>query len=380
MEKITDSSVADANEQVVESKPVGTLAAMRDRLTDRVSSFINKLKGVIKPRFREKLSTLTISQWFYFAAFICLLSFVDDIDETDNGLYLVEILAGIGMLREFLHLFHQVWQKILGKGFILVLYAGTANFALAVSAIKINAIAGIEPSPFIFTLGFTTLIMLPFWLTVATVAFFSIALICVNLWILISILLRIVRIKIKVHWEDRSFVFFTMFLRLILIPMVIMTLGLMIKPYAEQIELFDGAAVMFDADQFSPEQIEQIQGASDEEVMALLKEFQTQNVEQHQLLNDKASDPDASSESNSDSESESEPKSSHTRYLDTMVATFIYWFEAYPYSKCLKLPQQRSLIIDENLMLLVEKDKSELGYNFSVQECIPRQSSHQKFN
>lgn len=375
MEKVTDSSLSDANEQVVESKPVGIVATLRNKLIDRVSSLLNKLKGRIKPRFREKMSTLTISQWFYFAAFICLLSFVDDIDEKDNGLYLVGILAGIGMLREFLHLFHQVWQKILGKGFILVLYAGTANFALAVSAIKINAIAGIEPSPFIFTLGFTTLIMLPFWLTVATVAFFSIALICVNLWILISILLRIVRIKIKVHWEDRSFVFFTMFLRLILIPMVIMTLGLMIKPYAEQIELFNGAAVMFDTDKFSPEQIEQISNASEQEVATLLKEFQTQNVKQQQLLNDGASDP--SSESNPDSEPQSEPESNRTRYLDTMVATFIYWFEAYPYSKCLKLPQQRSLIIDENLMLLVEKDKSELGYKFSVQECVARYENHQ---
>lgn len=380
MEKITDRSLSDANEQVVELKPVGKLAALRNRLFGNISALMTKLKIGIKPRFSEKLSTLTISQWFYFAAFICLLSFVDEIDEKDNGLYLVGILAGIGMLREFLHLFHQVWQKILGKGFILVLYAGTANFALAVSAIKINAIAGIEPSPFIFTLGFTTLIMLPFWLTVATVAFFSIALICVNLWILISILLRIVRIKIKVHWEDRSFVFFTMFLRLILIPVVIMTLGLMIKPYAEQIELFNSAAVMLDTDQFSPEQIEQIENAPEEEVFALIKELQAENAKQQQLLNDKQLEPSAESNPSPDGESESEPQSSQTRYLDTMVATFIYWFEAYPYSKCLKLPQQRSLIIDENLMLLVEKDKSELGYKFSVQECIPRQYSHQQIN
>ena len=52
---------------------------------------------------------------------------------------------------------------MLGKGLILVLYAATANFALAISAIEINIITGIEPGPFVFTLGFATLIMLPFW-------------------------------------------------------------------------------------------------------------------------------------------------------------------------------------------------------------------------
>jgi hypothetical protein len=378
MEKMTDSKVNDAGEQVMELKPIGRLQILRDKVFGKIAILLNKLKSRIKPRFREKLSTLTISQWFYFAAFICLISFVDDLDQEDDGLYLVGILAGIGMMREFLHLFHQVWQKLLGKGFILVLYAGTANFALAVSAIKINAIAGIEPSPFIFTLGFTTLLMLPFWLTVATVVFFSAALICINLWILISILLRIIRIKIKVHWEDRSFVFLTMFLRLILIPVVIMTLGLMIKPYADQIEMFNSAAVMLENEKFSPEQIEQIENAREEEVIELIKEFRAQNAEQQKLSDDQ--ELVTSTESNLDNAAESKPKISPTRYLDTMVATFIYWFEAYPYSKCLKLPQQRSLIIDENLMLLVEKDKSELGYKFSVQECIPRKNSHQITN
>jgi hypothetical protein len=379
MEKITDNSVSDANEQVVETKPAGRLTVLLSKLkAGKLAVLLSKLKSGITPSFREKLSSLTISQWFYFVAFICLLSFVNDIDEEDNALYIVGILAGLGMLREFLQLFHRVWQKILGKGLILVLYAGTANFALAVSAIKINAIAGIEPSPFIFTLGFTTLIMLPFWLTVVTVAFFSIALICVNLWLLVSILLRIVRIKIQVHWEDRSFVFLTMFLRLILIPLVIMTLGIMIKPYAKQIEAFNGANNMFTPNQFSSQQLEQIDNAGEEEVIALIKEFRAQNAAQLQLSNDNVSD--SSDESNQASESESKSENNRTRYLDTMVATFIYWFEAYPYSKCLKLPQQRSLIIDENLMLLVEKDNSELGYKFAVQACVPRYENHRPIN
>ena len=373
MEKITSKNALDDNVQAINTRKLNNiLATLSKTLTAKIAAVLDSFKSIVKPRFREKLSTLTISQWFYFIASICLLLFVDDLDGENNGLYLVGILAGIGMIREFLHLFHQVWQKILGKGLILVLYAGTANFAFAVSAIKINAIAGIEPSPFIFTLGFTTLIMLPFWLTVATAIFFSIALICINFWILISILLRLVKINIKFHWEDRSFVFFTMVLRMILIPIVIITLGSIIKPYFQQIAMFNEAVAIFDTGEFSEEQMEQIERVSEEEVLALVEKFQIQNTQQEQENNKASSANDESSPTN-----ESETSQRHQAgYLDIMVATFIYRFEAYPYSMCVKLPTQRSLIIDENLMLLVEKDDSDLGFRFSVQECVPREEYH----
>ncbi len=54
-----------------------------------------------------------------------------------------------------------------------------------------------------------------------------------------------------------------------------------------------------------------------------------------------------------------------------MIANFVFWFETYPNSACIKEQQQRSLIIDENSMLIVEKDDSELGYAFTVKPCIP---------
>jgi hydrogenase-4 membrane subunit HyfE len=51
---------------------------------------------------------------------------------------------------------------MLSKALTLVLCAATTYFALAISALKINLIRGIEPRPFIFTLSFSTLIMLLF--------------------------------------------------------------------------------------------------------------------------------------------------------------------------------------------------------------------------
>lgn len=295
--------------------------------------FKRKLMWFAPSNMREKVRTLTVSQYFYFAGFmVFLLNSGDNYFEQDKFVS-AGVIAGIGLFRELWQLFIRVWDKLLGKGLLLILYAGTANFVLAVSAQKINAVVGIEPSAFIFTLGFTTFLMLPFWLLMSTVVFFSIATVFLNLWLLFSIFLRLVRIKIKVHWEDTSFVFLTMVLRLILIPSVIMTLVFIAKPYIEQIGLYDQ-----------------------------LSQSSQPSVEVSYL------DPDANEASTEDKEAEPDTK---IRHLDIMIANFVFWFETYPQSGCTKEPQQRSLIIDENSMLIVEKDETELGFAFLVKPCIP---------
>lgn len=303
---------------------------------------------------RRKLSELTLSQWLYTIAFVLLLNNRDQELEPGSDLVWVGLIAGIGLSRELWHVFNRVWEKMLGKALILVLYAATANFALAVSAVKINAIAGIEPSPFIFTLGFATLIMLPFWLLLASIAFFSVALIAANLWLIISVLLRVIRVKVKVHWEDQSFVFLTMLLRLLLIPYVIMSILFMAMPYAEQIELFDHP-------------------------MALVRqEMQnnlptTQNLDTQldaEVIDDAESEPDLTINVNGEAINLFSDQTEKSLLLDKLIASFIFQFETYPKSACKKAPQQRSLLIDENIMLLVEEDESELGYHFSVGPCV----------
>jgi hypothetical protein len=59
----------------------------------------------------------------------------------------------------------------------------------------------------------------------------------------------------------------------------------------------------------------------------------------------------------------------HIKWLDKVIAGFIYYFETYPKSACKKSPLQRSLPIDENLILLVTEDDSDLGYQFTVGPC-----------
>lgn len=320
-------------------------------------SFIKKywarLPTQIVPSLRNKFSQLTLSQWMYLVAFLLLLVHVEQDIEQDYELLWVGAIAGVGLVRELWHVFNRVWEHMLGKALILVLYAATANFALAISALKINMITGVEPGPFIFTLGFATLIMLPFWLLISSIMFFSVALIAGNLWLVLGLLLRLVRVKVKVHWEDKSFVLITMILRLVLIPYVITSIFFMAVPYAKQIELF-------------------------EQPIALLKQSVADNKNETNALNVLNDDIDIN---------ETDTKSitirlnqrpltipvdeeGHIKWLDKAIAGFIYYFETYPKSACKKSSLQRSLPIDENLILLVTEDDSGLGYQFTVGPCV----------
>ena len=314
---------------------------------------------------RRQVSDLTVSQWFYIIAGLLLVSSVDQDIESDSSLIWVGVFAGLGLSRELWHVFNRVWDNILGKAVVFVLYAATANFAVAVAALKVNEITGIEPSPFVFTLGFSTLLMLPFWLLVSSVVFFSIALILGNLWLIVSVLLRIIRIKVRVHWEDKSFVFLTMFLRVILIPYVIMTIMYIAVPFAEQIAMFEEPITI----------IKQAINEQDEaDKQARLENQSEQTATSVDSSNNEivVGDLGDKRKLTVDPEFAQILKSENTfgkGVYDKIIAGFIFHFETYPRSACIKAPNQRSLFINENLILLAEEDDSELGYKFSVGPC-----------
>lgn len=302
-------------------------------------------------RFKQRLSELNVSQKFYIVAMVFFILEAGGEDLTREAVITIGVIAGIGLIRELWQVFHRLWDVTLGKGIILVLYAGTANIALAVSALKINAITGVEPTPFVFTLGFTTLMLLPFWITLATVMFFSIAVVALNIWLFIGILLRLLRVKVQMHWEDKSFAIITMIFRLILIPQVIMAFMFLLTPYAKQIALFN-------------EQVEIIE-----------QNTRTSSTGIEVKFNESASTSDETVEAAEtvlpeDSESKDEVAfETKITVLDKIIAGFIYQFETYPYSACKKSGAQRTLWLDEESVFVAEKDDSELGYRFSVLPC-----------
>jgi hypothetical protein len=406
-------------------------------------------------RLRFEFSQLTFSQLCYFVAIILFFTIVeeDDFGESKNTAW-VGLIAGIGLMRELWSLFHRIWQKTLGKGVLLVLYAATANFALAISALKINNIAGVEPTPFIFTLGFTTLTMLPFWIIMASLIFFAIALVVQTTWLVVGLLLRIVRIKIRMHWEDEGFAVLTIIFRLILTPVVIVALTQTARPYLDQfnfmtsLDLFDvddsriqvgsrdtsGPVVQLfgqpsdmvqeiieqaKAEELARERARSASSSEESDTIDIMEDVERQrhldqlisalpyfkalsaiNVplnfsvtgpdhvaeivndgpislddESHTIVTDSESpegDIDliqASDIAGSQAIDKAE-QSEESRGLDRLIAAFIFNFETYPNSMCKKKSSQHSLVIDENSVLLVEKSDTELGYTFTVEECV----------
>lgn len=342
MDRLTTTSL----EHNARPSPLSRWRRIRDKL--RWPFNIHKVQG-----FKDQLSQLTLSQWSYLAAFIALLLTLEEVDKDTEVPIAVMLLAGVGLAREMWHLFHKIWEHTLGKGLLLVLYAGTANLAVALAALKINKIAGVEPSPFVFTLGFTTLLTLPFWLIAATVFLFSLALVAGNLWLLCALLLRLVGIRLPIHWEDKSFAISFMILRIVIIPVVIAGLLRIIEPYAEQLDLFEPQIHSLSGP-LSPEQLAQLKQLPDADpqtMTALIEGIQGQTQ---------------------DVQTEATTAPQKVRLLDRIVANFIFNFETYPYSACAKEPQQHSLTIDDYSMLVAEKDDSELGFSFSVAPCSPR--------
>jgi hypothetical protein len=261
-----------------------------------VSSTMGRLFSIANRawhRFKLEVSQLSFSQWCYFIAIINFFSDTEgDWAESPKTLW-VGLIAGLGLMRELWILFHRIWQKTLGKGVLLVLYAATANFALAVSALKINDIAGIEPTPFIFTLGFTTLTMLPFWIIMASVLFFAIALVVQTTWLVVGLLLRIIRIKIRMHWEDEGFAVLTVIFRLILTPVVIVALTKFAGPYMEQVNFMDSPSGLFSVsdsrnqgrDNINDRPVLQLFGESSEAVQEIIEQAKAEQLAQQNTQN-----------------------------------------------------------------------------------------------
>lgn len=328
-------------------------------LKQKVSAIAEFMKV---PNLLAWASNYTPSQWCYFlSAFLLAISIFTQGDFFN----LAALLAFIGLLRELSNIFHKIWDNTAGKGLIILLYASTANLALAFAALKINHITGIEPSPFIFTLGFTTLVLMPFWIALSSIVVFLLVLVLANLWLFISLLLRLIGFKVAVHWEDKKRAFLTMILRIILIPLVLVHLATIMLPYASG-DLADYLGVEGEEIwiNFDPETTE-----SDLASNKALSE-----VEENQKV--------ASGNAIAKSEAEATPSDEQElvdnlqqkqKLIESMIAHFIFYLESYSRSACTKAEDQHSVIIDENMVLLIRKNEEALhGYDYEVTECVPR--------
>jgi len=330
-------------------------AHYRQWLNRYQTAVTQKVQSVKEWRFTIWAQQYNPSQWCYFTAFSLLIYSAFFSQENWDGV--IALIAFIGLLRELLNIFHKVWETTLGKSVTLIMYASTANLALAFAAMKINFITGVEPMPFVFTLGFTTLILMPFWIALSSIVMFSCGLILANIWLLIRLPLKLFGIQLKIHWEDNKHALLTMFMRIILIPFVLFNMLSIMAPYVSQ--PLEGNSFGFTIGDINKPNF--VSETTAESSAGLIKiPVKTQN---------EAPNKDALMLETEDAE----VLKARAQLIDKAIATFIFYMEAYPYSACKKEADQRSVIVDEFSVLLISKNaEAKNGYDFVVQKCEPR--------
>ncbi|MGQ8364460.1 hypothetical protein [Glaciecola sp. 1036] len=287
-------------------------------------------------RFKRFFFKLNFSQRAYLIAAALWLLTIILTSEPEFLSYLALFFSVIGFGRETYLLFHKFWETKGGKIAIIVLYASMANVSLAFAALKINEITGIEPFPFVFTLGFSTLVIAPFWIGVSSLMILILTLIILNIWIIIRLLLKPFGVNINIHWEDKEYAGRTMLLRILLIPPMIAGMTVLIAPYVVDDPELSTLEINLSEQNDNVVNTRKVSDLSEEDI-EYFNQFKQVNLS-----------------------------------IKKLIADFIFTFEAYEKSICTKEENQRSVIIDENSVLLISEDPdSELGYKYTLKACDP---------
>lgn len=308
---------------------------------------------------------LHLSQKTYLIAFIALVyGFNSDNPDADNYTFWIGLTAAVGFSRELWQMFLKVWEGYLGKSVTLLCYAIIANFTLALAAKKVNQIVGIEPTMLIYTQGFTTFLLLPFWLLTFSMIAMTIALLFMQLWLLFLGGLKLIGLYRKRITLDEHFpkLFFT--LRIILLPLVLGFLLNALIWYGRQLSfdlnLFDNRlSVLF------AERVELVEN-EDSVTLELRTGASVQRTDTYHV----PINPDDAPQ-----EQLQQVLEDDTEYTEALinkaVAYFVYAFDTFPYSHCQKKPIEHIISIDDDNILLVKpSDISATGYSFVVKPCV----------
>jgi len=85
--------------------------------------------------------------------------------ETAKGLlFLFLALWTIAISYDFLALYKKVYETILGKAVLLILFSFCANIAIALSSQIVNGVVGVDPSKFPHAIAFLSILTIPFFI------------------------------------------------------------------------------------------------------------------------------------------------------------------------------------------------------------------------
>jgi hypothetical protein len=302
--------------------------------------------------------------------------------DPSTELLVIGSIALIAMLRELLNIFTRVWQTLLGKSFIFIIYVIIGNFTLAVAARKVNYITGVDPDSLIYAQGFTTALVLPLWLLLLTSMSLILLFTLGNVWFLFLKLVSLLRLHpINVGARERFSVLF-IFIRLLLIVPIMVTLIQPLNWYNNELNIELPGVVFTTGDADNSENTDDIENTNDSE-NADPKNESIDTAEADSLetsLNEATVSSGDVDDNKQDVEiivldsdmSDGKDKEKYTDF-DRAIATFVYEYETFQLSRCEKTDAERVSIIGEDVILVAEKVEGHpLGYKFSARACVLR--------
>jgi len=298
----------------------------------------------------------------------------ETITEPSTGLLIVGSIAMIGMLRELLDIFTRVWQTLLGKSLIFILYVIVGNFTLAVAARKVNYIAGVDPDSLIYAQGFTTVLVLPLWLLLLTSMSLILLFTLGNVWFLFLKLVNLLRLHpIKVRVGERFSVLF-IFIRLLLISPIMVTLIQPLNWYNDELNIEIPGITLNTKQSIDINEDISVEKESTEagliDAITVTKQTATNLSDIDNLDVNQQVDGIINEKSEVIKE-----KDKYTNF-DRAIATFVYEYETFQRSRCKKSAAERVSIIGEDVILVAEKVADHaLGYKFTARSCQLRDYS-----
>lgn len=340
----------------------------------------------------ERWAQLHTNQIIYALALILFVFADGDIEEQNSTMWLIGLFAFFGMARELWAIFIKVWESTFGRLILLILYAAIANFTLAVASQKVNIVINADPTQLYHTLGVTTLLILPLWLMIVSVVAMIVIFGLLQILRLMRGLLVLMRIIGKKAKPKEAFPKTFSVVRLILLAPVSMTMITSLGWYGDQLNLPHTPGFRFTSS---------AGGIVDKKVATvgldvIEGELQKENLSEQdrkELLTAKNKLLERLDISFNHDAPENIPKvepngaplvsvydaiveQTNIRppkiyFLDTLIASFVYNYEAFEYSHCLKAPDERVVYISDNDVLVVKEDKgTSTGYAFSTRTCI----------
>lgn len=356
-------------------------------------TLVSKIKGW-RSGLGERWAKLHTNQVIYLIALILFLVVNGRSTEPSTLLWFIGILGFFGMARELWAIFIKVWESTFGRLVLLVVYAAIANFTLAVASQKVNIVISADPTQLYHTLGVTTLLILPLWLMVVSVIAMIVIFSFMQILRGIRYLLVATRIISRKTTPKEAFPKTFVLVRLILLVPVSMALVTSLNWYSDQLNLpktpwlslsgYSSGVVEENVTKFGLGMIEielQKENLSEQDRNELLQVKSKLLEDKADTLNETVivSIPSlkggavASVQEDSANTLQTIPPTSPAKvyFLDGIIASFVYHYEAFQYSHCQKSLSERVVYISENDILVVQKDKSAVnGYVFSTRTCI----------